>query len=51
VTAGEGDDEHGDNREPPPMGTARVHHTFNLAAEGNLADRRQDEGTRREGAA
>jgi hypothetical protein len=34
------------------MGTAQVNHTFNLAADGNLeADRRQDEGTRREGAA
>jgi hypothetical protein len=52
VAAGNDDDEQGDNREPPPMGTARVHHTFNLAADGNLAaDRRQDEGTRREGAA
>jgi hypothetical protein len=51
VAAGDADDEHGDNRERP-MGTARVHHTFNLAADGNLeADRRQDEGTRREGAA
>ena len=52
VTAGDADDEHGDNREPPSMGTARVHHTFNLAADGNpAADRRQAEGTRREGAA
>ena len=45
VAAGNDDDEQGDNREPP-LGTARVHHTFNLAA-----DRRQDEGTKREGAA
>ena len=51
VAAGNDDDEQGDNREPP-LGTARVHHTFNLAADGNpAADRRQDEGTRREGAA
>jgi hypothetical protein len=51
VAAGNANDEQGDNREPP-MGTARVHHTFNLAADGNLAaDRRQDEGTRRKGAA
>ena len=51
VAAGDAADEQGDNREPP-MGTARMHHTFNLAADGNLAaDRRQDEDTRREGAA
>jgi hypothetical protein len=50
VAAGNADDKHGDNREPP-MGTARVLHTFNLAADGNLAaNRRQDEGITREGA-
>ena len=43
VAAGDADDEYGDNREPP-MGTARVHHTFNLAA-----GRPPDEDGKREG--
>jgi hypothetical protein len=51
VAAGDADGKRGGNPKPQ-TGTARVHHTFNLAADGNLAaDRRLDEGARREGAA